>query len=469
MGERVLERARNERKRNGRPVRAARRSLDSCVGRRGERRDYWVTIGATGAGITIGSGAGGTTGAGATIGAGAGGGATIFFTTFFFGAAFFTAFVTAGFATFLTAFLIAARLGAAFFTAFLILFGAAFFFGTAFFFGAAIFRTVFLTAFFTVRFFAICSSFNGGRTCGRVARAIIAQLARRTSRFPGARRRYVMLRRGATPVRLTKAVILARGLGTRMRRAAPEAPLEGAQARAADSGVKGMIPVGRPFLDYVISALADAGFEDVCLVVAPGAGAIREHYGREAPPARVRLAFAVQTAPRGTADAVGAAGEFAAGGEFLVINSDNYYPVSVLQAVAALPGPGLAGFDRASLVAGGNVDDARISQYAVLEVGPDGTLVDVVEKPDAERWSRTPADALISMNCWRFGPSIFEAARQVGPSPRGEYELADAVRIAIRRGERFRVAPVRAGVLDLSQRADIPAVASRLAGVRVSL
>ena len=268
---------------------------------------------------------------------------------------------------------------------------------------------------------------------------------------------------------LTRAVILARGLGTRMRRAGGGARLDGAQAQAADLGVKGMIPVGRPFLDYVISALADVGFRNVCLVVAPGNGAIREHYGREAASTRVRLAFAVQQDPLGTADAVAAAEEFAGGDEFLVINSDNYYPVSVLQAVAALSGPGLAGFDRASLVAGGNIDDARISQYAVLDVGPDGTLLDIVEKPDAGRWARTPADALISMNCWRFGPSIFEAGRLVRPSPRGEYELADAVRVAIRRGERFRVAPVSSGVLDLSQRADIPAVASRLAGVKVSL
>ena len=268
---------------------------------------------------------------------------------------------------------------------------------------------------------------------------------------------------------LTKAVILARGLGTRMRRAAADARLDGAQARAADSGVKAMIPVGRPFLDYVISALADAGYREVCLVVAPGYGAIQEYYGGEAAPTRVRLAFAVQQDPLGTADAVAAAEEFAGGGEFLVINSDNYYPISALQAVAALTGPGLAGFDRASLVAGGNIDDDRIRGYAVLDVGLDGTLVDIIEKPDAERWSHTPASALISMNCWRFGPSIFGAARAIGLSPRGEYELADAVRLAMRHGERFRVAPVRAGVLDLSHRADIPAVASRLAGVPVRL
>lgn len=268
---------------------------------------------------------------------------------------------------------------------------------------------------------------------------------------------------------LTKAVILARGLGTRMRRAAADLRLDDDQARAADSGAKGMIPVGRPFLDFVISALADAGYGEVCLVVAPGPGAVRDYYAGEAAATRVRLAFAVQQHPLGTADAVAAAEEFAGREPFLVVNSDNYYPVSALQTVAALPGPGLAGFDRAALATEGNIDDDRIRGYAVLDVGPDLTLVDIVEKPDAERWSRTSPNALVSMNCWRFGPSIFAAARAVGRSPRGEYELADAVRLAMRQGERFQVAPVRAGVLDLSQRADIPTVASRLAGVRVRL
>jgi len=47
----------------------------------------------------------------------------------------------------------------------------------------------------------------------------------------------------------TKAVILARGLGTRMRKADDDASLDAAQAAAADSGIKGMIPIGRPFMD----------------------------------------------------------------------------------------------------------------------------------------------------------------------------------------------------------------------------
>ena len=52
---------------------------------------------------------------------------------------------------------------------------------------------------------------------------------------------------------IRKAVILARGLGTRMRKADTGAALDSAQQAAADSGLKAMIPVGRPFLDYVLS------------------------------------------------------------------------------------------------------------------------------------------------------------------------------------------------------------------------
>ena len=66
--------------------------------------------------------------------------------------------------------------------------------------------------------------------------------------------------------RTTKAVILARGLGSRMRSSDGGDSLEAAQSKMADAGMKGMIPIGRPFLDYVMSALADAGITDICQI-----------------------------------------------------------------------------------------------------------------------------------------------------------------------------------------------------------
>ncbi len=76
----------------------------------------------------------------------------------------------------------------------------------------------------------------------------------------------------------------------------------------------------------------------------------------------------------------------------------------------------------------------------------------------------------VSMNCWSFGPAIFGACAAIGPSPRGELELTDAVQYAIDElGVRFRVLPFHEGVLDLSSRSDIRGVVAGLRGIEVRL
>ncbi|MEK6769471.1 MAG: nucleotidyltransferase family protein [Gemmatimonadota bacterium] len=261
---------------------------------------------------------------------------------------------------------------------------------------------------------------------------------------------------------MSRAVILARGLGTRMRRADPAATLDREQRSAADVGMKGMIPIGRPFLDYLLSALADAGIRDVCLVVGPEHDAVRGRYTREVVPRRVRVHFAVQEEPRGTADAVLAAESFDAGDGFLVMNCDNYYPVEALRALGELAGSGLAGFERASLMREGNLGAERLATFPVARSDADGSLRELVDGARGD-------EDLVSMNLWRFTPAIFDACRAGTPSPNGELELQDAVRWALARGERFRVIPFRAAVLDLTSRADVAFVAARLEGVEVAL
>jgi glucose-1-phosphate thymidylyltransferase len=263
-----------------------------------------------------------------------------------------------------------------------------------------------------------------------------------------------------------KAVILARGLGTRMQRADPAAALEPEQARLAAAGIKAMIPFGRPFLDFVLSTLADAGYRYACLVIGPEHGLVREYYTRTRPPERIRVSFAIQERPRGTADAVAAAEAFVAGERFLVINSDNYYPVEALRALRTLGSPGLAAFAREALMREGSIDAARIRRFAVVRIGPAGDLDDIVEKPDEATLTTLGPDVWVSMNCWSFGQTIFRACASVLPSARGELELTDAVRFAIRSlGERFHVLTFDLPVLDLSGRADIAAVGRRLARI----
>ena len=154
-----------------------------------------------------------------------------------------------------------------------------------------------------------------------------------------------------------------------------------------------------------------------------------------------------------------------------MLNADNYYPVDVLAALRTAPAPALPGFDRDALGRdGGNVPPERIASFALLDVAPDGTLRRIVEKPDAATLQAMAGARLVSMNCWLFGPTIFEACRAIAPSPRGELELPHAVQWLVdERGARVTVLPVQAPVLDLSSRADIPAVAARLADVDVRL
>lgn len=269
-----------------------------------------------------------------------------------------------------------------------------------------------------------------------------------------------------------KAVILARGLGTRMRAAGVDAALSAEQAAAADEGTKAMMPLsqGRPFLHYVISALADAGVREICLVIAPDANDIRRHFHHELTLRRVLISFAVQVEAKGTADAVLAAESFAGNDRFLVLNADNYYPVASYRGLIDVEGSGLAGFDREALVSQGNIDAERIRKFALLRVSRHGFLEEIVEKPDAATFDAMGEHALVSMNLWAFTPAIFDACRKVKPSSRGELELPDAVRIVMRDdGEKFRVLPFSAPVLDLGTRGDVASVQDSLRAIRVVL
>lgn len=270
-----------------------------------------------------------------------------------------------------------------------------------------------------------------------------------------------------TPSNLTTAVIMARGLGTRMRKDAAGVDLDDSQQALAARGLKSMIDVGRPFLDHVISAIADAGITHVILVIGPEHDEIRRYYG-ELPTQRVTIEFAVQERPLGTADALLAARDAVGERRFLLLNSDNYYPTDAMIALRACPGNALIGFEPEGLTQRGNIPAERVRAFALLEAS-DGHLVGIVEKPDEATLARFGTDALVSMNCYAFTPAIFGYAAAVEASPRGEYELTDAVRGALAGGVVFDVVPCDDGVLDMSQRADIASVKAMLAGREVSL
>jgi glucose-1-phosphate thymidylyltransferase len=266
---------------------------------------------------------------------------------------------------------------------------------------------------------------------------------------------------------ISTAVVLARGLGTRMQRAAADA-LRADQLEAARRGAKALMPIGRHTLvDHVVSALADAGIERVVLVVPPDHNPFADHFARVAP-ARVRVQFAVQAEPRGTADAVLAAAPVVGAEPFVLVNGDNHYPVPAVDAVRAAGPHAMGGFTPASVAEGGNVPIERVWRYAFVWHDAEGWLTDIVEKPSTT--DMPVGAALVSMNLWAFGPAVFTACARVHPSVRGELELADAVRLLVgQMGERVRVVPVQGPVLDLSARGDVALVERLLAGGQVRL
>ena len=88
------------------------------------------------------------------------------------------------------------------------------------------------------------------------------------------------------------------------------------------------------------------------------------------------------------------------------------------------------------------------------------------ESRNVSAWPENPSGhGGEDMNCWRFDSRIFGACRDVPRSVRGEFELPEAVGLAVRRGVPFRAIPAVGPVLDLSRRADTTDVATRLVGI----
>ncbi|HCX34360.1 MAG TPA: D-glycero-D-manno-heptose 1-phosphate guanosyltransferase [Rhodocyclaceae bacterium] len=108
----------------------------------------------------------------------------------------------------------------------------------------------------------------------------------------------------------TEAIILAGGLGTRLRSTVPDLP-------------KPMAPVGaRPFLAHVLDQLVQAGFESVVLAVGFRHEAIRAHFGDGY--RNLVLRYSVESEPLGTGGAIRLACGQVSGEEVFVLNGDTY-------------------------------------------------------------------------------------------------------------------------------------------------
>jgi len=123
------------------------------------------------------------------------------------------------------------------------------------------------------------------------------------------------------PPTAMEAVVLAGGLGTRLRAVVADVP-------------KPMAPVaGRPFLAYVLDRLVDTGFATAILAVGYRFEAIRSHFGDGY--RGLRLAYSVEREPQGTGGALRDALALGSGGEMFVLNGDTWLDVDYRAMLAA--------------------------------------------------------------------------------------------------------------------------------------
>ncbi len=206
-----------------------------------------------------------------------------------------------------------------------------------------------------------------------------------------------------------KGLILSGGKGTRLR------PLTFTQA-------KQLVPVAnKPVLFYGIEALVEAGIREIGIVVGETKTEIREAVGDGSRwGADVRVTYLEQEAPLGLAHAVLISEEFLAGEPFVMYLGDNLLKSGILTLVREFE-------ERRpnSLILLTEVPDPQMFGVAELR---DGRVVRLVEKP------KIPKSNLALVGVYMFDSHIFEAAKAIKPSWRGELEITDAIQYLVEHG-----------------------------------
>ncbi|MBI4426828.1 MAG: NTP transferase domain-containing protein [Candidatus Kerfeldbacteria bacterium] len=218
-------------------------------------------------------------------------------------------------------------------------------------------------------------------------------------------------------------VIMAAGRGTRMGELTADRP-------------KHLLPVlGRPFLDHTLDRLRTAGFRETIIVTGHKNHAFAPY---EQMPG-IRLVEQQQLHHRyGTAAAVETVKSLVGDRVFAVIAGDNLYGANDLRKMT---------IDSDSIWVGG-YKTAAWQGFGILKLTEDGLLDRIVEKPT------TFVGDLVNASIYLFTPKIFEAIESIGLSPRGEYELTDAVNV-VAGSEPVNVFELEDRWLDLTKPEDI--------------
>ncbi len=213
--------------------------------------------------------------------------------------------------------------------------------------------------------------------------------------------------------KIEKAVLLAAGRGIRMRELTVELP-------------KPMIEVrGKPVLQHIVEGLRDAGIREFFIIVGYRADAVQNFFG-DGSRYNIEIQYATQVVQDGTGRVVDLARNFAGDSPFVLNYGDILVDPTNYKQLLDLPN------DVEAIITVTRGED--VSKGGAVFLNERMELVDLLEKSK-------PGEATspwYNAGLYAFRPSIFEFIEKLKPSPRGEYELTDAIRDLAQSGKKVK-------------------------------
>ena len=220
--------------------------------------------------------------------------------------------------------------------------------------------------------------------------------------------------RAVNSTNVTKAVLLAAGKGTRMRELTSDLP-------------KPMIAVrGKPILQHIVEGLAAAGVTHFLIVVGWRADVVREFFG-DGKKFGVSVEYTTQLVQDGTGRVVALAEEFAGADPFVLSYGDILVEPENYRRLVAL--------GEAEALVSVKHNPGEVAKGGAVFVNERFEMTDLREKPQPGE----PTSPWYNAGIYTFRPSVFTHIARLEKSPRGEYELTDAIRTLAQSGRVVRV------------------------------
>jgi UDP-N-acetylglucosamine diphosphorylase / glucose-1-phosphate thymidylyltransferase / UDP-N-acetylgalactosamine diphosphorylase / glucosamine-1-phosphate N-acetyltransferase / galactosamine-1-phosphate N-acetyltransferase len=228
-----------------------------------------------------------------------------------------------------------------------------------------------------------------------------------------------------------KAVILAAGKGTRMRELTNELPKPMLKVPPKN-------PKGKPILEHIVTGLLSAGVREIFIVTGWKAEVIESYFG-DGTKWGVSIAFGRQAQQNGTGKAAEPAKEFIGHSPFILTYGDILVrPETYAQMIRRFSEGEFCGV--VTVTKGEDVTKGGLNFF-----DEQFCLTRLIEKPSQEQvaqlrregWLKPGDPVWYNAGIYIFKPLAFDFMARLEKSPRGEYELTDAVSAHVAAGHRI--------------------------------